>query len=116
MERVIYGIKNCDTMQKAMKWMDANGISYRFHDYRVEGLTAEQLQNWLSEIPLDTLVNSRSTTYKALTADQKEQIAQPATAAAIILQNPSIIKRPILNNKGAYLIGFKEETWKAALG
>ena len=115
MERVIYGIKNCDTMQKAFKWMDTNGIKYRFHDYRVEGLTAAHIERWLQEIPLEVLVNSRSTTYKALSADQKELIAQPTTASVVILQNPSIIKRPLLDNKGAYIIGFKEEDWAKAL-
>lgn len=115
MERVIYGIKNCDTMQKAMKWMDKSGIEYRFHDYRIEGLTAAQIELWLKEIPLETLVNLRSTTYKELSDTDKALIGSASTASAVILQNPSIIKRPLLNNKGTYLIGFKEEAWAAAL-
>lgn len=115
MARTIYGIKNCDTMQKAFKWMDKNGIAYRFHDYRVDGLSAEQIQAWLKEIPLETLVNLRSTTYKELSDSDKALVADAKTAVSVILQNPSIIKRPLLDNDGQYLLSFKEAEWKTFL-
>ncbi len=101
----IYGIKNCDTMQKALKWLVAHGIEYRFHDYKESGIDRSTLEYWLKHLPLNKLVNLRSTTYKDLTNAEKEDVAMPESAITLMLKYNSIIKRPVwdLGNDKLYL-------------
>ncbi len=108
----MFGIKNCDTIKKARKWLEAEGIEYQFHDYKKEGLSAELLASWVKDLGWEALVNKRGTTWRKLPDDIKESVDQ-ASAIEIMLENNSIIKRPLLvddaNNK---LLGFKAEDYQ----
>lgn len=110
----IYGIKNCDTMKKALKWLDAQGINYDFHDYKKSGISAELANTFLQHIDMDTLINKRGTTYRQLDDATKAKIADQDQNAAkqVMLDNPSIIKRPVLEHNGHYLLGFKAEHYQ----
>ena len=107
----LYGIKNCDTVKKARKWLDERNIDYTFHDFRVDGLDTEQVENWLSELGADAVVNKRSTTWKQLTESQKEQ-ALSDDAAALICENPTLIKRPLLDTGESRHLGFKADNYQ----
>lgn len=108
----MFGIKNCDTIKKARKWLEAEGIEYQFHDYKKEGLSSDTLNGWVNDLGWEALVNKRGTTWRKLPEDVKESINQ-ASAIEIMLENTSIIKRPLLvddaNNK---LLGFKAEQYQ----
>ena len=108
---VLYGIKNCDTVKKARKWLDANNIEYVFHDFRSDGLHANQLKKWFSQADITTVVNKRSTTWKQLDhADQ--QALEDGHGQAIIMANPTLIKRPVLELNGEVTFGFKPEHYQ----
>jgi Spx/MgsR family transcriptional regulator len=105
----LFGIKNCDTVKKTRLWLKAKKIDYTFHDFRVDGLTEAQVQGWIDTIGLGTLVNKRSTTWKTLSNTEKEQITSNYVyAAAIIVEHPTLIKRPLLDNNGEIKVGFSE--------
>ena len=91
----MFGIKNCDTIKKARKWLEAEGIDYQFHDYKKEGLSTEMLNSWVKDLGWEALVNKRGTTWRKLPEAVKESIDQ-ASAIEIMLENTSIIKRPLL--------------------
>lgn len=112
----LYGIPNCDTVKKARTWLNGQGIAHTFHDFKKVGVAAEQLTRWIETAGLDTVLNRRGTTYRALSDDQKAAIdAGEMTLAVTILQaNPSMIKRPVVEHSGGLLIGFKEAEWRAA--
>lgn len=101
----LYGIKNCDTVKKARKWLDDRGIDYRFHDVREDGLTRRQVEAWVEELGWDTVVNKRSTSWKALDPDQRENM-DASNAIAAILAQPTLIKRPLLDTGKARHTGF----------
>jgi arsenate reductase (glutaredoxin) len=110
----LFGIKNCDTVKKARRWLDAEKVDYQYHDFRVNGLTEEQVQRWIDNIGLSTLVNKRSTTWKTLSNTEKEQITSDYVyAAAIILEHPTLIKRPLLETNNETTVGFSEVNYKA---
>jgi Spx/MgsR family transcriptional regulator len=100
-----YGIKNCDTVKKARKWLEEQGIEYAFHDLREDGLTPQQVAQWLDELGWETLVNKRSTTWKALDENQRNTM-DDRTAAAVILAHPTLIKRPLLDTGHQCHTGF----------
>lgn len=108
----MFGIKNCDTIKKARKWLEAEGIEYQFHDYKKDGLSPEMLTSWVKDLGYEALVNKRGTTWRKLPDDVKDSIDE-ASAIKIMLENTSIIKRPLLsddaNNK---LLGFKAEQYQ----
>ena len=105
----IYGIHNCDTMQKAIKWLDANKVAYTFHNYKTAGITEPSLRLWLQHFPASKLINTKSTTYKALTDEQKASIDNADKAIEIMLQNQSVIKRPVWDlGNGTYYLGWNE--------
>src|SRR5580692_10663291 len=91
----IYGIKNCDTMQKAFKWLDAQKQKYEFHNYKESGIDKATLQLWLQHFPTDKLINTRGTTFRELTDDQKASITNKTKAIALMIENTSLIKRPV---------------------
>ena len=108
----LYGIKNCDTVKKARTWLEQQGVNYEFHDFRVDGLTAAQVQGWIAELGLDTLVNKRSTTWKELSDSQKDSF-NSETAVQIIVDNPTLIKRPPLLDTGALRqVGFNDADYQ----
>jgi arsenate reductase len=101
----LYGIKNCDTMKKAMGWLDGHGIDYQFHDYKKAGLTEQQLMSWIKQVGWEPLVNTRGTTWRKLPESEREGLDE-ARAIALMLANLSLIKRPVLEHKGKLHIGF----------
>lgn len=107
----LYGIKNCDTVKKARRWLDDNQISYHFHDFRTDGLTETQIQHWLQSIPLDTLLNKRSTSWRQLTEQQKSLTERDALIA-LMLEIPTLIKRPVLAKPQHVLVGFSADTYQ----
>lgn len=102
----LYGIKNCDTVKKARTWLEQNNIAYQFHDFRADGLDKQQVNNWISELGLETLVNKRSTTWKELDETTKNQLN--ANALEVIVANPTLIKRPLLDTGKQKHVGFKD--------
>lgn len=111
----IYGIKNCDTMKKARAWLDANGVAYAFHDYKSEGIDRKRLQAWAGAVGWETLLNRAGTTFRKLADSDKQGLTQEK-AIALMLEQPSMIKRPVLDTGGALLVGFKPEIYKAEFG
>lgn len=108
----LYGIPNCDTVKKAISWLSANKIIYEFHDFKKEGISKEKLKHWLTIVPLELLMNKKSTAWKNFTAEQQQQAASKTGAVALMQLHTNFIKRPILEFAGTILCGFKEETYK----
>ena len=92
----LYGIKNCDTVRKARKWLEAHGIEYQFHDFRADGLDRDLVRGWITELGWQNLVNRRSTSWKALDASSRETMDEDSALVAILAQ-PTLIKRPLLD-------------------
>ena len=111
----LYGIPNCDTVKKARVWLDAAGKACTFHDYKKEGADPERVAGWIAAAGLDAVVNRKGTTYRALSDADKALAADRHTAAALLVQHPSVIKRPIAEHQNGILVGFKEDEWSAAL-
>ncbi len=99
-------------MQKAFKWLDARKIKYSFYDYKTNPPTADMVKEWLKQIPIEILVNTRSTTYKNLNDKQKADVLNLTKCITIIQENPSILKRPIIDINGKYIIGFDDGNWE----
>ncbi len=106
----IYGIKNCDTMKKAFKWLDENGVDYTFHDYKKDGLDEAILKQALAEHGWENVINRRGTTWRKLPDDVQNSMDERG-AVKIANENPSIIKRPLLAHNGKTYLGFKSETY-----
>jgi arsenate reductase (glutaredoxin) len=111
----IYGIKNCDTMKKARAWLDERGVGYAFHDYKAAGIEREALEAWVDEVGWETLLNRAGTTFRALPDDKKEGL-NAKKAVALMLTQPSMIKRPVLIAGKKMLVGFKPEAYQSLLG
>lgn len=108
----LYGIKNCDTMKKALKWLDEASVSYEFHDYKKQGLSEALVDEWLSKLGWEALINRRGTTWRKLDESIRENM-DSETARQVMLDNPSIIKRPLMHSDGEYLLGFKAAEYEA---
>ena len=106
----IYGIKNCDTMKKARAWLDSHGIAYVFHDYKTEGIEKAQLERWAKAVGWETLLNKAGTTFKKLPDKDKDGITEKK-AIALMLAQPSMIKRPVLDLGSKLVVGFKPEIY-----
>jgi arsenate reductase (glutaredoxin) len=112
----IYGIPNCDTIKKTLDWFKANDIDYEFHDYKKEGITATKLKSWLKQVGMDVIINKKSTTWKALSAEEQQAMGNEKTAIDIILKNESIIKRPVIEkNEKVIMVGFKQTDYDQKL-
>lgn len=109
----MYGIKNCDTIKKARAWLDAHGVAYDFHDYKASGIDADRLRGWAKRVGWEVLLNRAGTTFRALPDADKADIDE-AKAIALMVAQPSMIKRPVLESAGALLVGFKPDTYLAA--
>jgi Spx/MgsR family transcriptional regulator len=107
----MYGIKNCDTIKKARKWLDTNGVEFVFHDYRKDGLTNELLNTLESSLGWEAMVNKRGTTWRKLPDETKDSMDK-ALAVQTMLDNPAIIKRPILDAGKALELGFSDTTYQ----
>lgn len=109
----VYGIRNCDTMKKARAWLDARGVAYRFHDYKVDGIDRATLEGWVRALGWEVLLNRAGTTFRKLPeADRADLTA--AKAVALMLAQPSMIKRPVTDVGGMLLVGFKPEAYAKA--
>jgi arsenate reductase (glutaredoxin) len=111
----IYGIKNCDTMKKARAWLDSHGLAYEFHDYKTFGIERSRLESWCKAVGWETLLNRAGTTFRALPEGDKTGLTQ-VKAIALMLAQPSMIKRPVLDLGGRYLVGFKPDIYAEMLG
>lgn len=111
----IYGIKNCDTMKKARAWLDKNGLDYAFHDYKSAGIERERLERWAKKVGWEILLNRAGMTFKKLLDKDKIGLSE-TKAIALMLKQPLMIKRPVLEASGGkMLVGFKPEQYAAAL-
>ncbi|WP_145521647.1 ArsC family reductase [Yersinia aldovae] len=109
----LYGIKNCDTIKKARRWLEEQGIAYQFHDYRVDGLNDEHLQSFIDKLGWEPLLNTRGTTWRKLPQEQRDAIIDVQRAKALMLAQPAIIKRPLLQaESGEMLLGFNIESYQ----
>ena len=115
MSITIYGIKNCDTMKKARTWLDKNGVDYAFHDYKAAGIERERLERWEKKVGWETLLNRAGTTFRKL-PDKDKNGLDAKKALALMLAQPSMIKRPVLDlGGGKLLVGFKPEIYGEAV-
>ncbi|MER9653948.1 ArsC family reductase [Mesorhizobium sp. M0152] len=111
----MYGITTCDTIRKARVWLEGHDVAYRFHDYRAEGLDAERLDGWVGEVGWEILLNKASTTFREL-ADKDKQGLDVKKAKTLMLAQPTMIKRPVLEVGDRILVGFKPDAYEAAVG
>jgi arsenate reductase len=107
----VYGIKNCDTVKKARRWLEQHNIDYNFHDFREQGLEQAAVEAWLDELGWETLVNRRSTSWKQLSPEQRENMDQQKALTAI-MQQPTLIKRPLLDTGSSRQVGFSEKSYQ----
>ncbi len=114
MPATLYGIKNCDTMKKARAWLDAKGVPYAFHDYKVEGIDRARLDSWAQSVGWETLLNRAGTTFRKLPDAERANLDE-RKAIALMLDQPSMIKRPVLDLDGRLVVGFKEEQYEEAV-
>ena len=106
----VYGIKNCDTVKKARAWLDAHRIDYEFHDFKTAGVEREKLAHWCAELGWETVLNRAGTTFRKLPDADKSGLSE-AKAIKLMLAQPSMIKRPVLENGKRLAIGFKPENY-----
>lgn len=115
MTTTIYGIKACDTMKKARTWLDEHGVKYQFHDYKVSGIDRDHLEAWCKKAGWETVLNRAGTTFRKLPDEQKVDLNE-RKAIALMLEQPSMIKRPVLEKGAKLLIGFKPADYQVAFG
>jgi arsenate reductase (glutaredoxin) len=111
----IYGIKACDTMHKARNWLDAHAVAYRFHDYKAQGIERAVLDAWVRDVGWETLLNRAGTTFRKLPNENKQGLTAEKAVGLMIAQ-PSMIKRPVLDVEGTLLVGFKPQVYAATFG
>lgn len=108
----MYGIRNCDTVKKARAWLEQRGVAYRFHDYKIAGIDMTRLDRWCGEIGWEALLNRAGTTFRKLTDPEKQNLNRER-AMALMLAQPSVIKRPVVELDGKLIVGFKPETYQS---
>jgi arsenate reductase (glutaredoxin) len=113
-EVTIYGIKNCDTMKKARAWLEGKGIAHAFHDYKTAGIERERLESWAQAVGWETLINRSGQTFRKLPENDKENLTEKK-AIKLLLDQPSMIKRPVLDVGGKLLVGFKSAEYEKTL-
>jgi arsenate reductase len=115
MKPTMYGIKNCDTIKKARAFLDKAGVEYAFHDYKTAGIERERLEGWAKKVGWEALLNRAGTTFRKL-PDKDKNVSSATKAIALMLDQPSMIKRPVLDlGGGKLLVGFKPETYRDAI-
>lgn len=110
----VYGIRNCDTIKRARAWLDAAGVDYVFHDYKSAGLSRARLQSWIKELGWERLLNRSGTTFRKLPDEMKQDLDE-AKAITLMLDQPSMVKRPLLDSNGKLLLGFDPERYRDEL-
>ena len=111
----LYGIPNCDTVKKARTWLEQAGLSYQFHDFKKAGLDKTTVSAWLKEVPWEILVNKKGTTWRGLPDATKASVIDATSATALMLENTSVIKRPVLCTNNQVLVGFDANLYKKTL-
>ncbi|UBM60877.1 arsenate reductase [Marinilongibacter aquaticus] len=112
----LYGIPNCDTVKKARKWLDEKGVNYEFHNYKTEGIDKNKIENWTEQVELKVILNKASTTFRALSDEEKASADDKVKAIELMQTNPSMIKRPVFEKDGKVLrVGFRERTYDDVL-
>ena len=112
MTMILYGISNCDTVKKARRWLDEQGVAYRFHDVRKDGLDAVRLQGWIDALGWEKLLNKAGTTFRKLPEARKSGLDADA-AKALMLEQPAMIRRPVVETAGGISVGFSAADWQA---
>jgi len=112
---IVYGIRNCDTIKKARGWLDREGIAYDFHDYKTMGIDAERLKAWCKEFGWETILNRSGTTFRKLPETKRENLDLDK-AIELMLAQPSMIKRPIIDTGGRRIVGFSSQVYAEAFG
>ena len=115
MKPILYGIRNCDTVRKARTWLDARGVDYDFHDYKSAGIDRSRLAAWTGELGWDKVLNRSGTTFRKLPDAEKEGLDE-VRAIGLMLAQPSMIRRPLLDLGDRRMIGFDEEAYAQAFG
>lgn len=111
----VYGIKNCNTVKKALDWLNENGQEYEFHDYKKLGISEEKIAEWQEAVGWELLINRKGTTWRKLETDLRESINEPKAASKLMQDHTSLIKRPIIEGKGAIILGFDNDEYTAKL-
>lgn len=111
----IYGIKNCDTMKKARSWLDERNVAYSFHDYKAAGIERKRLEDWAKQVGWETLLNRAGTTFRKLADAEKTNLTEKKAIALMVAQ-PSMIKRPVLEEGSRLLVGFKPDIYAKEFG
>lgn len=111
---VVYGIPNCDTVKKARTWLESRGVAFEFHDFKKTGLTPALVKTWLADVPLESLLNRRGTTWRALSDEAKASAETEAGAIALMVEKPSVVKRPVVVVDGRVKsLGFSADQYEA---
>jgi arsenate reductase len=108
----IYGITNCNTVKKSIDWLIQNDVEYHFHDYKKKGITKEKLKEWTKVVGWEKLVNKKGTSWRSLSPEQQAKVADENSAIELMLEKPSVIKRPIIEADGKLIVGFEEEEYR----
>ncbi|MFJ7566002.1 ArsC family reductase [Herminiimonas sp. NPDC097707] len=108
----LYGIPNCDTVKKARTWLSSNGTDFVFHDFKKDGITRALIATWLRDVPWDVLVNRKGTTWRKLPDERKAAIVDAASATELMLESPSVIKRPVLIRNEKTTVGFSADLYQ----
>ncbi len=109
----VHGIPNCDTVKKARTWLDAQGVAYQFHDFKKQGVPADRMDAWLRQAGWEKLVNRKGTTWRKLDAATQAGVTDAASARALMLAQPSVIKRPVVDWGATTTVGFDPDAWQA---
>ncbi|PZQ23943.1 MAG: ArsC family reductase [Sphingopyxis macrogoltabida] len=115
MALIVYGIPNCDTVKKARRWLDERGVAYSFHDFRKDGLDAARLQDWVDTLGWEKLLNRSGTTFRKLPDDRKDGL-DAASAKALMIEAPAMIRRPVVEADGTVSVGFSADDWQQRFG
>ena len=111
----VHGIKNCDTVKKSIKWLEQHQLKYEFRDVREVPLSKAEVEQWLADIPADQLVNKRSTSWRQLDESQRD-LSNQSLVCQLIVEQPTLFKRPLVQAKGEARVGFNAQQWEAWLG
>ena len=112
---IVYGIKNCDTVKKARRWFEANGLEFEFHDFRADGLEQKTIELWLKKVPWELLLNKRGRTWRNIEDPRKDKLDQ-LIAIELMVANPTLIKRPVVSYNNDVMVGFKEQDYVTYFG
>lgn len=107
----VYGIRNCDTVRKALKWLNENQVQTQFHDFKKEPLTTDLVSQWLAQVSPSKLINRRGTTWRKLDESAKN-LVKSADLIQLIIENPSLVKRPVVYHQSIWTVGFDEQDWQ----